>query len=344
MTLNQTTTMIKNYALLCLFTSLFFVSTLHAQSLEGFVFDKQTKEPLYGVSVYFDGTTIGTSSNEEGKFSINYQASTKSPLVVSFIGYETLLFDVRKLENGAKIYLKLKPQALGTVYLENDPWSRAKKLAIFKREFIGTSVEPFQCRILNLDDIKLTYNPTTQKLNAYSENPIMIKNKYLGYMVSYTMEEFEADLRLTDTGLVLTRSVYIEGATFYEELHKKVRRRHQKTRKKEFGQSVLYFMRSLAKKQLTENGFQIFHKGFIVPPYKYFNIKPMGDDTHVTLKADKLVIVYNRFEKSFMTILDKQKDFVINKYGNYSPPRRISFGGVLGDKRIANTLPLNYGL
>ncbi len=336
--------MMKNYSKFLVFISLLFASISFAQTLEGYILDKKTQEPLYGVSVYFDGTTIGTATNEEGKFSIRYKPSTKSPLVVSFIGYQTLLFDVRKLENGAKIYMTLKPQALGTVYLENDPWSRRKKMDIFKREFIGTSVEPFQCKILNLDDIKLTYNPTTQKLNAYAEKPIIIKNKYLGYTVAYTMEDFEADLRLTTTGKVLTRSVYIEGSTFYTELNKRVRRKHRKARELEFGQSVLYFMRSLAKKQLTENGFQIFHKRFIVPPYKYFEITPVGEDTFVKLKADKLVIVYDRFHKSFMTILEDEKEFMINKYGNYSPPRKISFGGVLGDKRIANTLPLDYGL
>ncbi|MEM6686806.1 MAG: hypothetical protein AAF617_13565, partial [Bacteroidota bacterium] len=143
---------------------------------------------------------------------------------------------------------------------------------------------------------------------------------------------------------LITRSVYIEGSTFYTELNKRVRRRHRKRRELEFGQSVLHFMRSLAKKQLRENGFQIFHKGFIVPSYKYFEIIPMGEDTKVKLTADKLVVVYERFYQSFMTILEDDKEFIINKYGNYSPPRKISFGGVLGDKRVANTLPLNYKL
>ncbi|WP_298511590.1 carboxypeptidase-like regulatory domain-containing protein [uncultured Kordia sp.] len=334
----------KNYTSFFLYLSLFFTAISYAQTLEAYVLDQKTQEPLLGVSIYFDGTTIGTTTNENGKFSIDYKPSTKSPLVVSYIGYETLLFDVRKLENGAKIYMKLKPQALGTVYLENDPWSRRKKMEIFKREFIGKTVEPYLCQIMNLDDIELVYNPTTQKLNAYADKPIIIKNKYLGYTVSYTMEVFEADLRLTTRGDVLTRSVYVEGATFYTERNKRVRRRHRKAREKEFGESVLYFMRSLAKKQLTENGFQIFRKGFIVPPYKYFQITPMGEDTKVKLTADRLVVVYDRFQKSFLTILDTEKEFIIDKYGNYSPPRKISFGGVLGDKRIANTLPLDYNL
>ncbi|WP_420573889.1 carboxypeptidase-like regulatory domain-containing protein [Kordia sp.] len=336
--------MFTNYANHFIWILLLFTTITSAQELEGFILDEKTKEPLFGVSVYFDGTTNGTSTNGEGKFSIRYKASTKSALVVSYLGYETQLFDVRKLTNGMSIYLKEKPQSLETVYLENDPWSRKKKMDIFKREFIGKSVDFSECRIMNQKDITVTYNPITQKLNAYAEKPIIIKNKYLGYTITYTMEEFEADLRLTTTGIVLTRSVYVEGSSFYTERNKRVRRKHRKAREREYGQSVLYFMRSLSKKQLRENGFQIFHKGFIVPPYKYFQITKIGEDTKVKLTADRLVVVYDRIHKSFMTILDKNKEFVINKYGNYSPPRKVSFGGVLGDKRIANTLPLDYDL
>ncbi|MEM6722344.1 MAG: carboxypeptidase-like regulatory domain-containing protein [Bacteroidota bacterium] len=335
----------KNYALLIYCLSLLYTSITFAQTIEGTVLDRKTQEPLYGVSVYFDGTTIGTATDENGKFSLRYKESTKSPLVVSFVGYQTMQFDVKKLENGSIIYMTLRPQALGTVYLTNDTWSRRKKEEIFKREFLGTSVEPYRCRILNLDDVELVYNPATGKLNAYAENPIIIKNRYLGYTVKYTLEEFEAEMKETSDGDVFTRSVYVEGSTFYTELNKKrVRRRHRKAREFEYGQSVLFFMRSLAKKQLTENGFQIYHDRFIVPPYKYFQITPMGEDTHVKFTTDRVIIVFERYHKSFMTILDKEKEFVINKYGNYSPPKKISFGGVLGGKRIANTLPLDYNL
>lgn len=334
--------MFTNYSHSFFWWLLLSLSTSYAQTLEGFVFDEKTKEPLYGVSVYFDGTTNGTATNTEGKFRITYKPSTKSALVFSYLGYEKRLLDVRTLEDNSIIYLIAEPQALGTVYLENDPWSRKKKMDIFKREFLGKSVSPTECKIINQEDIKLVYNPTTQQLTAYASKPILIKNKYLGYEVSYTMEEFEVQLHIPPSGIVLTKSVYVEGTSFYTELNEKVRRKHRKTRENEYAQSVLYFMRSLSKKQLTENGFQIFYKGFIVPPYKYFEITQIGEDTKVNVTTDRLVIVYDRFHKSFLTIQDENKEFIINKFGNYAPPKKIYFGGVLGDKRIGNTLPLDY--
>jgi hypothetical protein len=336
--------MFTNYTKHFLWILLCFSSICSAQTLEGYIFDEKTKEPLYGVSVYFDGTTNGTASNTEGKFTITYKPSTKSALIISYLGYNSQSFDVRKLEANVKIYLAPKAESLGVVYLENDPWTRKKKMAIFRREFIGKTIAAKGCKILNEDDIEVVFNPATNKLTAFASKPIMVKNTYLGYTISYSMEEFEANLRVSFTGFATTRSVYVEGTSFYKEQNKKIRRKHRKAREKEYDQSVLYFMRSLAKKQLEENGFQIFHKGFIVPPYKYLSVEQLEQGTKVTVNTNRLTIVYDRYVKSFMIASGENKTFFINKFGNYAPPRILSFGGVFGDKRIANTLPLDYSL
>ncbi|WP_430408918.1 carboxypeptidase-like regulatory domain-containing protein [Kordia sp.] len=336
--------MFANYSYYFFWIAILFSCYSSAQTLSGYVFDEKTKEPLYGVSVYFDGTTNGTATDTQGKFIISYKASTESALVISYLGYDSRAFDVRKLASGVKVYLQPKNEALGVVYIENDPWSRKKKMAIFRREFIGNSMEARDCKILNEDDIDVVFNPTTKTLMAYANKPILIKNKYLGYTVSYAMEEFEATLQVSRNGFATTRRVYVEGTSFYSELSEKTRKRYVKAREKEFGQSILYFMRSLAKKQLEENGFQVFHKGFIVPPYKYFDITQEGENTKVNLKTNKLTIMYDRFYKSFMTIPYENKEFYINKFGNFSPPKKLSFGGFFGEKRIANTLPLDYNL
>ncbi|WP_046755759.1 carboxypeptidase-like regulatory domain-containing protein [Kordia jejudonensis] len=315
-----------------------------AQTLSGAVFDEKTKEPLYGVSVYFDGTTNGTATNTEGKFLISYKASTESALVVSYLGYDSQTFDVRKLVSGVKIYLKPKKETLGVVYIENDPWTRKKKMEIFRREFIGIGEGATQSKILNEDDIDVVFNPSTKILSAYASKPIVIRNKYLGYSISYNLDEFEAELGVYRNEYRSTKRVYIGGTSFYSELREKPRKRHIKNREKEFGQSILNFMRSLADKKLEENGFQVFHKGFIVPPYKYFDITKEGLNTKVNMKTVRLTIVYDRFHKSFMTVPTENKEFYINEFGNFSPSKELSFGGVFGEKRIGKALPLDYSL
>ena len=42
----------------------------YSQSIKGYVLDKLTKEPLESVSVYFNNTTLGVITNENGYFTI----------------------------------------------------------------------------------------------------------------------------------------------------------------------------------------------------------------------------------------------------------------------------------
>jgi hypothetical protein len=78
------------------------------------------------------------------------------------------------------IFLEESRETLGEVHLETDPWSRQKKLEIFKREFLGNTPMARQCRIKNEDKIRLRYIPSTETLVAYADEPIKIINKYLG--------------------------------------------------------------------------------------------------------------------------------------------------------------------
>lgn len=81
------------------------------QKVTGTVTDATTREPLIGVNITLEGTTIGSVSDVEGKYSIELP-SDKTVLVFSFIGYNnerievggrstidvTLVPDIKKLE------------------------------------------------------------------------------------------------------------------------------------------------------------------------------------------------------------------------------------------------------
>jgi TonB-linked SusC/RagA family outer membrane protein len=75
---------------LLIFIVLFISSHLFAQTrnLSGTVTESGTKAVLSGVSVVVKGTTIGTTTNQEGKYSINAPASTGT-LIFSFAGMES---------------------------------------------------------------------------------------------------------------------------------------------------------------------------------------------------------------------------------------------------------------
>lgn len=75
------------FALMMLLSAFIFVTTVSAQeiSISGKVVDKDTQEPLPGVSIAVEGTTTGTITNIDGIF--NLSAPTGVTLVFSYIGY-----------------------------------------------------------------------------------------------------------------------------------------------------------------------------------------------------------------------------------------------------------------
>lgn len=58
------------------------------QQVSGRVLDASNKEPLVGASILVEGTTIGTTTNNDGTFKLN-NIPAKSVLLVSFTGYAT---------------------------------------------------------------------------------------------------------------------------------------------------------------------------------------------------------------------------------------------------------------
>jgi len=69
---------------------------LHAQeelTVTGEVIDAATEEPLPGVSVVIEGTTIGTITDEEGRYSLEVREPS-DVLEFSFIGYMTQIIEV----------------------------------------------------------------------------------------------------------------------------------------------------------------------------------------------------------------------------------------------------------
>lgn len=96
--------------ILCL---VFFPAGVWAQSntITGVVVDYQTKDPLIGVSVVQKGTTNGTITDIDGKFSLN--APSGSTLTISYLGYVNQ--DVVANSNSLNIDLKESSEFLDEV-------------------------------------------------------------------------------------------------------------------------------------------------------------------------------------------------------------------------------------
>lgn len=102
--------------------SLLFAGQSIAQTkfIEGFVYEKTEKSEkpvsLAGASVYWSGTTIGTTTAFDGSYKIEIPASLPANLVISFVGY---ISDTLPIKGPGKKNFYLKPSlALGEVTIE----------------------------------------------------------------------------------------------------------------------------------------------------------------------------------------------------------------------------------
>ncbi len=312
-------------------------------SVSGYVRDNETKEPLLGVSIFYDGSTIGTVTDERGYFQLSTSRRMAGSLIFDFLGYETVILSEVKEGSLGTIFLKDKPLELDEVVLQPDTWSRIKKLRIFRKEFLGTTSAGIRCKILNEDDIRLYYNAEENRLYAFAKKPIIIRNRHLGYQVKYNLVDFEADFFEQTNDTVITKSTYMAGTLFFTDLDKdKPKKRHLNNREETYLGSSMHFMRSLASQTLTEEGFAIFKKRFQVNPKEVYGVKPIAGLTQVIQRVERLAITFNGADQSFLRV--SENPFFIDGYGNYTPSRNLFFGGKIGENRAGDLLPLDYAI
>jgi len=139
--------------------------TASAQSLSGFIHDAKGT-PVSGASVYLLNTNYNTSSNGEGKFSINKVSNGQYTIQINAFGYATLVKDVTVERSGTNLNLQLitSDKQLDEVIVtaqkrDEDP----QKLALSVTSFSAKQVEDH--KLWNIKDI------TALVPNLYSASP-----------------------------------------------------------------------------------------------------------------------------------------------------------------------------
>ena len=328
-----------------LFTLLFLTAfTTFSQSIKGVVLDNKTNEPIESASVYFDNTTIGTSTNDKGEFSLPYKEGIKSALIISYLGYQNVMLYDYEVNKFYKILMTEDVNTLDEVVISAiDSMPKAMKLEHFRQQFLGFSDAAKSCTILNEDDLILRYNYKKKQLTAKAKKPILVKNEDLQYLVSFQINEFTIDYsyaNIKDKRFHI-KSVIYTGTTFYEPLEKADSKKAIKNRNKTYEGSVVHFMRALSKMTLEAEGYQIFSSGFKVNPENYIIVKAIENTNNVSVKLMKpLSVLYNKKRQSEMQSF--VEEFIIDEYGNHSPLQQVLFSGDMGNQRVGDLLPLDY--
>jgi hypothetical protein len=330
---------------------------LWAQAVTGRITDAVTGKPLERVSVYFDGTYQGTVSDSLGNFTLSNAIKTSSPLVVSFMGYES-----QKISSYAdvnlNIALKRKVIELTEVTIgAADEISRAKAMKMFLKEFIGEDTK--DCVIENPDEIYFRYNKKKDLLIADAEKPLIITNKTLGYKITYFLSSF------SHTPYLQTK---YKGNYFFTEdtagLKPAKVKAIMKARDDAYFGSRMHFIRSLWANELGKNYFSIYKtpKGVvdqnntykieaanllrfddivqIADGQKFIMLAKEAGADNEKFNSNEVFVTYKNGNESLMQQKDGYTGVIIDENGFYD--EGLEWKGNISVYRISMLLPFEF--
>ena len=173
---------IRYIILIALLQAVVGIFLSHAQSFtsaSGIVKDSTTGEPLPFVSVYFDGSTIGAMTDDNGTFTLqNNQGYTK--LAAASLGYDTKFIDLKPGKKNDNLEVLLKP----TAFEISEVVVKPKREKYTRKD--NPAVELIKKVIAHKNDNRIEAKPEYQtevyeklSLSLDNFNPNLDKNKFL---------------------------------------------------------------------------------------------------------------------------------------------------------------------
>ena len=336
--------------------ALLFFIPLRAQTIEGTVYDANSKEPLLGVVVYLNGTSIATSSDGDGNFRLDVTDRISTSLVFSLLGYESLIIENPFERHEKSFFLHEKSIILSEAVIVADKFSRVEKMKAFKEQFLGDSRAGRSCTILNEEDIVFKYDLVENRLTASFTNPLVIKNEYLAYHVTVDVQMFSIQYdRYTLKKSHIKRVSFMVTSSFVDKnpFNLKIAKR----REDKYSQSRRYFWKNLVDNTLEKANIKIYNGTKQTRSSLHFNIVTTPDRSIINIKPDADLnrirngsidtaiygIISVMYDNMFVSELVFMSDQIsVDKFGNIENVDKVSFAGDMGKQRIGDMLPLNY--
>ena len=240
--------------MLLILVSFFSCLAYGQHTVEGKIVDAENKEPLGGASVYCQNTTIGTTTNKQGEFSLQLKSGGYE-LIISYTGYQTK--QVRITHSDGKvpdIEMAKEEKSLGEVIIKTsnevkDGW--AKYGSFFTDHFIGKTPNAAKTTLLNPEVLKFYLLKKSNKLRVLATEPLQIENKALGYNLRYQLDSFIYNYN--------TNVNSYRGFCLYSEIEgdDSLKKVWAANREKAYAGSKLHFMRSYYDSALLEEGFMV---------------------------------------------------------------------------------------
>ena len=329
-----------------------------AGAIVGTLYDAQNGSAIPGAHVFLAYTQRGTVSGPNGQYELAAPQPGPYTLVVSMIGYETKRMPVTVVAGDTlSLPLSLNPavytmEGIQVAAEKDQAW--LEHFDLFTSLFLGETPNAAQTEIINGHTL-LFEKDAAGRLVAKAPEPIELVNKALGYRILFALHRFEYDVHEE----ILTYS----GEPYFEFLDPEL---EEETglwafnREQTYLGSLRHLLRSLAQGATYDEGFMLYTKGSGRPVGSSELLEPMGQGDAFNLSMQGVLdVVYQRKpasrkkrrrlfggglveEKSELVILSKD-GFILND-GHYYPQEIMLVSGELGERRMADALPREYGL
>jgi hypothetical protein len=233
----------------CLFLFLSFVADCQ-KILRGVVVDETSRLPLNKATVFINGTSAGTTTNEAGEFILGIP-NGRHILIGFSPGFETYgkFINSNDTLNNVIISLKKTPLKSDSEVYQINEWQQWGEY--FLINFLGSNESTRDCRIKNTRAIHFQVSKETGDISATADEPLIIENKALGYTIIYKLESFHSNFKtllINYTGYALFQPM--NGNTTQQ-------REWEKRRRMIYYGSIMHFMRSVYRNEIEKQGFEI---------------------------------------------------------------------------------------
>ena len=267
---------------------------LGQNTISGTLLDKKTQEPLPYATVYIDGTTKGTATDNLGRFTLK-NVPVPSTVVFSFVGYET---EAIVLENNlGELLIELNPyKELPQVDIDGE--ERKIHLDYFRNKFLGEdlwgthatikndevlffdskSQGRIEFRSNNLNGLLENYDPnasnsamtlnlknvtflsvkkrTFTSFKAWANGPLIIDLPLLGYELYVDLVSFTVQEDQWGWETLCEMLGYFYFKPYDTEKASQIKK-FEKNRKLAYYGSSQHFLRSWYQGRLKENGYAL---------------------------------------------------------------------------------------
>ncbi len=349
--------------------------------LTGRVINSETHEAVFFVQVFLANTTIGTTTDKDGRFEIKREHFSPGTyqLIVHHVAFEMQTIELAVFQNTKQeMNVELAPKVWEGEQVEvtaSDPREWKNRLERFLDIFIGQSDNVKYTTLTNPEVLNFYIDSETKEMVAHTDSVLHVENLALGYDLEIVLHDFRCS-DFSREYLFYPRFIEKEPA------NEKQKKKWVENREKAWYGSYRHFMRTLVltasskgKKQAkrlvkkwempTESTFNIFDlyqkdKKFIVYPgfidaskdfrHTYTNAPAPFEinelESQYSLGFNGWLQVFYNYERlpeaSYIRLLDGLSFTLLDTLGNETSRASVMKGGRWLREGMAELLPRDY--